>query len=77
MHITSTTREFDFLFCNYMDKMAPRALEHAALVSGDDDARKAGRAAAEQLRRARHTPAGSMPHKLAMDKYAVTNESEV
>jgi hypothetical protein len=37
------------LFCNAtlwndMNKMAPRALEHAALVSGDDDAREAGRA---------------------------------
>jgi hypothetical protein len=28
--------------------MTPRALEHAALVSGDDDAREAGRAAAVQ-----------------------------
>jgi hypothetical protein len=60
MHITSTTREFDFLFCNYMDKMAPWALEHAALVSGDDDAREAGRAAAVQLCHAGHTLAGSM-----------------
>ena len=65
------------LLFNDMNKIAPRALEHAALVSSDDDAREAGRAAAVQLRHAGHTPAGSMPHKLAIDKYAVTNESEV
>jgi hypothetical protein len=59
-----------------MNKMAPRALEHAALVSGDDDAREAGRASAVQLHHAGHTLAGSMPHKLPIDKYAVTNESE-
>ncbi len=59
-----------------MNKMAPRALEHAAFVSGGDDARETGRAAAVQLRHAGHTPAGSMRHKLLIDKYAVTNESE-
>ena len=64
------------LFCNYMNKMAPRALEHSVLVSGDDDAREAGRAAAVQLRHAGHTPAGSMPHELPIEEYAVTNKSE-
>ena len=59
-----------------MNKMAPRAVEHAALVSGDDDAREARRAAAVQLRRAGHTPAGSRRRRLPIDKYAVTNESE-
>jgi hypothetical protein len=46
-----------------MNKIAPRAVEHAARVSGDDDAREAGRAAAVQLRHAGHTPVGSMRHK--------------
>ena len=59
-----------------MNKMAPRALEHSVLVSGDDDAREAGRAAAVQLRHAGHTPAGSRRRRLPIDKYAVTNESE-
>ena len=47
MHITSAAREFDF--SNYMNKMALRALEHAALVSRDEDAREARRAAAVLL----------------------------
>ena len=64
------------LFGIDMNKMAPHALEHAALVSGDDDAREAGRAAAVQLRHAGHTPAGSRRRRLPIDKYAVTNESE-
>jgi hypothetical protein len=59
-----------------MNKMAPRALDHAERVSGDDDVREAWQAAAVQLRHAGNTPSGSMPHKLPIDKRAVTNESE-
>jgi hypothetical protein len=50
------------------NKMARHALEHAALASGGDDAREARRAAAVQLRHARHTPAGSRRRRLPIDK---------
>jgi hypothetical protein len=64
MHITSAAREFDF--SNYMNKMALRALEHAALVSRDEDAREARRAAAVLLqpRRAEVTVVGSLRLRL-------------
>jgi hypothetical protein len=68
LQCTSRQQHVNLIFCTYMNKMVPRALEHAALASGDDDAREAGRAAAVQLRHAGHTPAGSMRHKMQIDE---------
>ena len=54
MLFTSTARNFDFnvIFCNYMNKMALRALGHAVHVMRDEDAREGRRAGAVQQRRA-------------------------
>jgi hypothetical protein len=60
MIFTSTARNFDFnlIFCNFMNKMALRAVGHAAHVMRDEDAREGRRAGAVQQRRAGDTPAG-------------------
>ena len=57
MHVTSTARDFDFnlIFCNCMNKMALRALGHAAHVMRDEDAREGRRAGAVQQRRVEDT----------------------
>ena len=63
MQFSSPQRDFDF--CNHLNKKKMEMREG-----------EAGRAAAVQLRRAGHTPAGSRRRRLPIDKYAVTNESE-